>query len=233
MALPSLMPNITQFTTALDAAKASIQDAVKAAMNATVSTALAPKPYKCKNGKPVVFCPWSACEGKCTAKNQVCVPNICGSCASVCLNMTLPSFNIAVPSLPASTWEFKAWSAIPKCTGNTVVDIANTFSLAGLMIPSSRCKPCPAGSVATAGLSCVLCPPATALFTNVTTGAASCRLCAKGYASLGFGARSCTACKAGAFAPTAGSLACIPCPPGFTSGPASATCSLKADIDIV
>lgn len=57
----------------LATAKSSLEFAARAATLAVVK----PRPFKCKNGSPLVTClAWNACKGAC-AGHQLCIPNPC------------------------------------------------------------------------------------------------------------------------------------------------------------
>jgi hypothetical protein len=144
---------------------------------------------------------------------QLCLPDFCGACQPVCLNISAPPLPPSRPELPALP-SLPAALPTPGCSGNQAADWrASQVSEAGGV--AWACKDCPAGTApGDRRYSCTPCAPGS--FANATSGA--CQLCAPGAFAPGWRAAGCAPCPTGMFAPAKGAWACLPCPAGF-SGP--------------
>ncbi|GBF91708.1 hypothetical protein Rsub_04012 [Raphidocelis subcapitata] len=216
MTLPSfVLPNATAI---IEGAKASLKSAATAAaVNANTV-----RPFKCLNGKPLVTCLFDVCPKGSCENNQACIPDYCGQCGHKCVNVTIPPFDVKLPSLPGASIKanLSAISVLPKppCGPNQVVNISAMVTSLFLKNPKVACQSCPEGTVALyPSLACTVCPPGTFAAAGV------CRKCFAGTASAAFGAKACTACAAGSFAPLPGSLVCLPCPKGFAADASGAS----------
>jgi hypothetical protein len=89
------------------------------------------------------------------------------------------------------------------------------------------CNPCPPGSYSNVqgSTQCTPCSPGTF---NPNFGGFVCSNCQSGYFSANPGSALCDPCPADTYADQNGSSACLPCQPGYTSPPASASCSPAA-----
>ncbi|KAI8471014.1 MAG: hypothetical protein J3K34DRAFT_468631 [Monoraphidium minutum] len=193
----------------------AVMEGAKAVLGGMLTAVMRYRPAVCPGGKAASSCSLDGCGGQCKGANQICVPDLCGTCKSKCVNITVPRVAVKVPALPAFSLATPDFSLPkPPCAVNEVINATAMTTPLFKKDPRVACKPCPAGAVALPGaLACTVCPPGHAA--NAATG--RCGVCPPGAFNNAAGSVQCKPCPIGSFMPLAGAFGCVKCPLGFAA----------------